>query len=88
MLLSPEGLVIARGHGATKTPARTLENWLRRQARVLIEPLVDTYADRLAVTPGRIYVMDQRTKWGNCSHLGNLSFNWRIVMAPTKYSDI
>jgi predicted metal-dependent hydrolase len=82
VLPRPDGLVIVRGRGATLTPAKTLENWLRRQARVLIEPLVDMYADRLAVTPGRIYVMNQRTKWGNCSRLRNLSFNWRIVMAP------
>ncbi len=26
--------------------------------------------------------MDQRTKWGNCSPLQNLSFNWRLIMAP------
>ena len=31
---------------------------------------------------GRIYVMDQRTRWGGCSRLANLSFNWRLVMAP------
>jgi predicted metal-dependent hydrolase len=82
VLVQPTGLVVARGRGATVSPAKTLENWLRRQARILIEPLVDIYADKLAVTPGRIYVMDQRTKWGNCSRLRNLSFNWRIAMAP------
>jgi predicted metal-dependent hydrolase len=82
VLSQPNGLVIARGRGSTVTPAKTLENWLRHEARVLIEPLVDMYASRLAVTPGRIYVMNQRTKWGNCSRLRNLSFNWRIVMAP------
>jgi len=26
--------------------------------------------------------MGQRTKWGNCSLLPNLSFNWRLIMAP------
>lgn len=75
-------LVIRRGRAATTPPAKTLENWLRRQARAEIVPLVARYAARIGVTPGRLYIMDQRTKWGNCSALGNLSFNWRLIMAP------
>ena len=26
--------------------------------------------------------MAQRTKWGNCSQLQNLSFSWRLIMVP------
>jgi len=26
--------------------------------------------------------MGQRTKWGNCSGRRNLSFNWRLILAP------
>ncbi|MBI1986427.1 MAG: M48 family metallopeptidase [Rhodospirillales bacterium] len=32
--------------------------------------------------PGRITVRDTRSRWGSCSHDGNLSFCWRLVMAP------
>lgn len=65
------------------TPAvRSLENWLRKQARVRIEQHIASVARHVKRDPDRIYVMGQRTKWGNCSALGNLSFNWRLIMAP------
>jgi predicted metal-dependent hydrolase len=80
-------LVIVRGRQAQATPARTLENWLRRQAREEIVPRVRVFADRIGVSPGRLYIMDQQTKWGNCSSLRNLSFNWRIIMAPDSVLD-
>lgn len=64
------------------TPARSLENWLRKQARERIEHHIGELERRIKRAPNRIYVMGQRTKWGNCSALGNLSFNWRLVMAP------
>ena len=63
-------------------PARSLENWLRKQARERITQHVADSEKRVKRAPNRIYVMGQRTKWGNCSSLGNLSFNWRLVMAP------
>lgn len=75
-------LVVVLG-GDSRTPAvSTLEKWLRREARARIAPLVQALADKIGVVPGRLYIMDQQTKWGNCSALQNLSFNWRIVMAP------
>jgi predicted metal-dependent hydrolase len=82
VLREHDRLVVARGQASTRPPSSTLENWMRRQARAAIAPLVDSYAATIGATPGRLYIMDQRTKWGNCSSLGNLSFNWRIVMAP------
>lgn len=68
--------------GSKTAPARSLENWLRKQARQRIEQHIAELDKRLKRTPNRIYVMGQRTKWGNCSAIGNLSFNWRLVMAP------
>jgi hypothetical protein len=61
---------------------RVCENWLRRQARAEIEKQLGTVTTRLRQRPRRVYVMGQRTKWGNCSADRNLSFNWRLILAP------
>lgn len=68
--------------GNSTSPARSLENWLRKQARDRIDQHLEPIAKRIKRSPRRVYVMGQRTKWGNCSGLGNLSINWRLIMAP------
>jgi len=75
-------IAIIRGRRSTTAPAKSLENWLRKQAREEIGRRLDVVCGKLKRSPSKVYVMGQRTKWGNCSALRNLSFNWRIVMAP------
>jgi predicted metal-dependent hydrolase len=75
-------ITVVRGLTSQTPPARTLENWLRKQARQEIHRHLDALTEKLGKHPNRVYVMDQRTKWGNCSPLKNLSFNWRLIMAP------
>ncbi|OGQ96833.1 MAG: hypothetical protein A2521_04880 [Deltaproteobacteria bacterium RIFOXYD12_FULL_57_12] len=77
-----EGLVITCGSKSRTPLATSLENWLRKEARQSIEQHLAEVVGRVKRTPNRVYVMGQRTKWGNCSALGNLSFNWRLIMAP------
>ena len=75
-------IVVRRG-ARTRTPvAQGLENWLRRQARVEIEKHLKAFNARFRHQPRQVYVMGQRTKWGNCSAKKTLSFNWRLVLAP------
>lgn len=66
---------------------KAVENWLRRQARSVVEARVAVWSKALKRTPNRVYIRGQRTKWGNCSKLRNLSFNWRLVMAPERTLD-
>ncbi len=79
---SGDRLLIRQGTNGRTPPLRTFEYWLRRQARQDIECCLKRSLLRVGRRPGRVYVMGQRTKWGNCSSLGNLSFNWRLIMAP------
>src|SRR5262249_48826705 len=74
-------LVIVRGRQAP-SPWASLETWLRREARKAVTEQLVGLTRRLEVVPNRVYIMDQRTKWGNCSAMQNLSFSWRLIMAP------
>ena len=62
--------------------ARRVGDWLRREAKARIQPLAHELAARLGRTVGRVSVRDTRSRWGSCSATGNLSFCWRLVMAP------
>jgi predicted metal-dependent hydrolase len=77
-----DSISILRTSTSVTAPAKTLENWLRKQARSAIELQLDAVTARLKRQPGKVLIMGQRTKWGNCSALQNLSFNWRLIMAP------
>jgi len=76
------GIVVSRGAGSRTPVGHSLEAWLRREARRGIETNLEAITARLGQRPERVYVMGQRTKWGNCSSRRNLSFNWRLVLAP------
>ncbi len=76
------GISLTCGQDSQTPLVKSLENWLRKQARESVVRYVEDIGKRLNREPNRIYIMDQRTKWGNCSTLGNLSFNWRLIMAP------
>ncbi len=62
--------------------ARRVDDWFRRQAKDRLQPLADELAGRIGRRVNRISVRDTRSRWGSCGANGNLSFCWRLVMAP------
>ena len=39
-------------------------------------------ADQLGKKIRKISVRNTRSRWGSCSHTGNLSFCWRLILTP------
>jgi predicted metal-dependent hydrolase len=72
-------LVVA---GAEEHLRRRVLDFLRREARRDIEPAALGYAARLGVRPKAIRLRDTISRWGSCSAAGELSFCFRLVMAP------
>jgi hypothetical protein len=68
-------------------PRTVSEAEARRAVRELVGMLIEEEAPELGVTPARIQIRDQRSRWGSCSTRGTLSFNWRLVLAPLDVLD-
>jgi len=62
--------------------ARRLRDWLIGEARRDLESRVEYHTQRLGLAARRISVRDQKSRWGSCSSDGQLSFSWRLVLAP------
>ena len=61
--------------------------WYRAFARDYLTKRTGELVRKHGFTFGRIFVRAQRNKWGNCTASGNLSLNWRLVVAPRYVSD-
>jgi predicted metal-dependent hydrolase len=59
-----------------------LEEWYRTEAAKLINEKTTKLSSQMGISYKRIVIRGQRTRWGSCSHKKNLSFNWKLIMAP------
>lgn len=68
------------------TPARVAA-FLKHHARERLVEASERHAAAIGRQPGRITLRDTRSRWGSCSHEGNLMYSWRLVMAPPPVLD-
>jgi predicted metal-dependent hydrolase len=58
-----------------------------QQARLHIPERVAHFSRKMGVAPSGLSFRRQKTRWGSCSSLGHISFNWKLVFAPEKVID-
>ena len=73
--------------GAQEHLPRRLTDWLKQQARKDLLKACSRYAALMELPFRRLTVRDQKSRWGSCSASGNLSFSWRLIMAPPHVLD-
>lgn len=64
-----------------------LTQWCIQRAKSRFAQRMAHYQPLIGRAPGKVTVRDQRTKWGSCSNLGNINFNWRLILAPPECLD-
>jgi len=61
--------------------------WYKRRAYETISQRVKLYAKKRGFEYNKINITNAQKRWGSCSHQGNLSFSWRLIMSPLPIID-
>lgn len=72
---------------AEKKRLETLEKRYRKSAREIFEKRTAYWHQFTGGLYSTISIRDQKSRWGSCSSSGTLSFNYRLVFAPSKVLD-
>ncbi len=59
-----------------------LAEWYEQHALDRLTEKTSRYAGIMGVSPNSITVRDYKARWGSCSSKGEISYNWRIIIAP------
>ena len=77
----------ASGHievpGDSTHAARRLREWLKAECKKDLIAASAAHAKAMGVKFHKISVRDQSSRWGSCSASGQLSFSWRLILAPS-----
>lgn len=73
----------SKGHSPqSRRIGALLKSWYGKQAAQVLLEKTQYWAKIIGVHPRQIRIKEQRSRWGSCSSLGNINYNWRIIMAP------
>jgi predicted metal-dependent hydrolase len=67
--------------------ARRVRDYLVAMARTELARRARHLAPRIGQKVARVTVRDTKSRWGSCSGRGNLSFSWRLILAPEPVID-
>jgi hypothetical protein len=73
---------IIRVTGQPEHASRRLLDFLKREARKVLDARTQEFSALVGVKAKRITVRDTASRWGSCSTTRALSFSWRLVLAP------
>ncbi|MCM3766389.1 M48 family metallopeptidase [Neobacillus niacini] len=66
---------------------QALKRFYYQQCKALVEKSIANYQGNFKTKPRSIRITDSKTTWGTCDSKQQLTFNWRLAMAPQEVID-
>jgi predicted metal-dependent hydrolase len=66
---------------------QALRRFYYQQCKALVEKSIRSYQSNFKVKPRSFRITDSKTTWGTCDSKYQLTFNWRLAMAPQEVID-
>jgi hypothetical protein len=84
---SVKGVIINHDHLTIRSAKNLLDSsvqlqWYKSIAKKHLVSRTHELAKKLGFDFNKIFIRNQKTKWGNCSKDKNISYNWRLIKAP------
>ena len=64
-----------------------LTNWYKKQATTLIQERLNNIAITMNLKPNLVRINSATSQFGSCNYKNNISFTWRLIMAPIDVID-
>lgn len=81
------GEAIIAVSGEPEFVGKRVREFLQREARRDLTEAVSRYTTAIGRPARRISLRDTRSRWGSCTARGDLSFSWRLILAPAMVLD-
>lgn len=64
-----------------------LKRWYVNKASEILSKKTKEFSSILEVSPNKVTIKEQKTRYGSCSSKKNINYNWKIIMAPEAVVD-
>lgn len=66
---------------------QALKRFYYQQCKALVERSIQSHQSNFKIKPRSIRISDNNSTWGTCDSKQQLTFNWKLAMAPLKVID-
>ena len=73
--------------GGSEFTHRRVKDFIKKEAQKKFLSLSQKLATKINCSVNDVVIKDTKSRWGSCSSLNNINYNWRLALAPQEVID-